>query len=181
TLPPPAQPVFLFKNKIERIGHGPSIVRPLQVSPPLVVTCSQPSTLGEISPPPTHPSLSLRKKTGPSKTESTELPQVHSEPPVRLVQKLMPDARAWRLLSNENCGPNQPPSALATALSQSERPAPPSLVYSASVAESSPAGPNVRIKPSCLLTKRTCCNHSGPGLMSLLQALPPSSVQRKTP
>src|ERR1700684_848394 len=94
TLPPPAQPVLLFRNKRERRGHGPSRVRPLQVLPPLVVTWIQPSTLGEISPPPTQPNLSLRKKTGPSKTESTDGPQVQADPPVRLVQKLTPDARA---------------------------------------------------------------------------------------
>src|SRR5208282_6653545 len=114
---------------------------------------------------------------GPSKTESTEGPQVQSEPPVRLVQKLIPDARACRLLRKENCVPNQPPSGLASALFQSERPAPPSVVYSASVSGSLPLGPRVNMMPSCFLTNRTCCNHSGPGLVSLLHVLPPSSVQ----
>src|ERR1700723_2962417 len=80
-LPPVAHPVFLLRNSSSRIGQGPSRVRPLQLVPPLVVVWTQPSTLGEISPPATQPSLSLlRKKTSPSKTGSTLGPQVQAAP-----------------------------------------------------------------------------------------------------
>src|ERR1700689_4445722 len=114
-LPPAAHPVFLLRNRSSRIGQGPSSVRPLQVEPPLVVVCTQPSTLGEISPPATQPSLSLlRKKTSPSKTESTLGVQLHAAPAFVLLQKSTPVARACEFFSKLNSRPNQPPSVSST-------------------------------------------------------------------
>jgi hypothetical protein len=60
------------------------------------------SKLGEICLPPIHPCVSWWKRTGPSGTESTELPQLHCDPPVRLAPKLMPEARACKLVSSDN-------------------------------------------------------------------------------
>src|ERR1700722_8852544 len=129
-LPPAAQPVFALRNNSSRIGQGPSRVRALQVLPPSVVTWTQPSTSGLISPPPTQPSLLLvlRKNTGPSKTESTEGTQVHWPPPLVLVQKLMPDARTIKFERKLYCKPNPPPEGLSTNVVHSVGRSPPSVV-----------------------------------------------------
>src|SRR5579863_4633443 len=170
-LPPAAQPDFAVRNKISRIGQGPSRVRPVQVLPPSVVACTQPSTLGLISPPPTQPSVSFKKKTGPSKIESTEGPQLHFSPLSPLLQKLIPEARAWRLASSLNCNPNHPPSVLSTTLVQLLAAAPPSVVYWARLPEESPI--KSMIKPSLGLGKRTRCAQPEVGrTMSSLQVVP---------
>ena len=54
------------------MGQAACRVLPDQSVPPLVVRCIQPSTLGEMVPPPTHPNWSSWKNVGPSKTSSTE-------------------------------------------------------------------------------------------------------------
>src|SRR5947209_5762620 len=100
--PPAAQPIFLFRNSICRMGQGESSTRPLHVAPPSVVRCSQPSTFGEISPPPVQPMVSLTNWVGPSKTESAGGAQVHVAPVSALLQKLMPEAYALWSFSNVN-------------------------------------------------------------------------------
>jgi hypothetical protein len=60
--PPSAPPIFGVTKRISRIGQGSSRVRPLHVFPPSAVRWTQPSTLGEISPPATHPVLIVDKE-----------------------------------------------------------------------------------------------------------------------
>src|ERR1700721_2871612 len=177
--PPVAHPVFLLRNSRSRIGQGPSRVRPLQLVPPLVVVWTQPSTLGEISPPATQPSLSLlRKKTSPSKTGSTLGPQVQAAPALRLLQKSTPVARACRFFSRLNSRPNQPPSVSSTTELQSVAPAPPSVVYCAVF-----SAPLIRsrINPDFFMNRTRCTQPVSVKTMSLPQVLPPSWLQRIKP
>src|SRR3954469_23691049 len=127
-LPPAAQPTCGVTKRTSRIGHGLSSVRSLHVAPPSVVRCTQPSTFGEISPPPTQPLLSSRKKVGPSNTGSTGGPHDHAAPPFALSQYVMPDARACPFASRLNSLPNQPPAGSTTSELQSCARAPPSIV-----------------------------------------------------
>jgi hypothetical protein len=90
--PPAAQPTFLFGNSICRIGQGELSRRPLQLAPPSVERCSQPSTFGEISPPPVQPMVSLTNWVGPSKTQSAGGPQLQVAPVLALLQKVIPEA-----------------------------------------------------------------------------------------
>src|SRR3954471_7570260 len=91
-LPPAAQPTFLFRNSICRIGHGAFKTRPLQVAPLSVVRCSHPATSGEISPPPVQPISSDTNAVGPSKTSSAGGAHDQLAPVSALVQNVMPEA-----------------------------------------------------------------------------------------
>ena len=74
------------KKSNDRIGHGASSTRSLQVTPPSVLRCTQPRTSGEMDPPPTQPKESSRKNVGPSKISSIDGRQLHDAPPSTLSQ-----------------------------------------------------------------------------------------------
>src|SRR5438094_3924226 len=108
-LPPAAHPTLDPRKSRSRMGQGPSRVRPDQFVPPSVVRCTQPSTFGEISPPPTQPYRWFTKSTAPSNTESTEGPQLQVAPPSGLTHSVIPDRYAVRSGRNVKSAPNQPP------------------------------------------------------------------------
>src|SRR5438093_1007788 len=84
-LPPAAHPSLLVMKRISRMGQAVSRVRPDHVSPPSAVRCTQPSTVGEMVPPPTHPNWSSWKNVGAPRLATVVAP-AKEPPPIGVVE-----------------------------------------------------------------------------------------------